>query len=81
MHKAPEWSQLNKTNTGALERNGPIGQTRPVERPHIARNDAPERMISQGRKQKMGHPNVHKAPRWSQLSKIDTGALEQNGAT
>ena len=29
----------------------------------------------------MGHSNVHKAPRQSQLSKTDTGALELNGLT
>ena len=39
---------------------------------------APERTMPQGIKWKMGHPNVHKEPGWTQLSKTDTGALEQN---
>ena len=29
----------------------------------------------------MGRPNVRKAPGWSQLRKIDTGALKGNGLT
>ena len=29
----------------------------------------------------MSHPNVHKAPRQSQLSKTDMSALERNGPT
>ena len=37
--------------------------------------------MPQGSKQKMGHLNMHKAPEWSQLSKTDTGTLEQNGPT
>ena len=75
VHKALEWSQLSKTDTGALERNGPT-RTRPVGRPHTARHNVPDRTMPQGIKWQTGHPNVHKAPRWSQLRKTDTGALE-----
>ena len=37
--------------------------------------------MPQGSKWKMGHLNMHKAPRRSQLSKADTGALERNNMT
>ena len=81
LHKAPGRSQLSKTDMGTLERNGPT-RTRPVGQPHTTRHDALDRTnMPQGRKKKMRRPKVHKAPRWSQLSKIDIGALEQNGPT
>ena len=38
-------------------------------------------MMPQGRKWQTGHPNVHKAPEQSQLSKTNTGALERNDPT
>ena len=37
VHKAPEQSQISKTDTGALERNGST-RTRPVGRPHMVRH-------------------------------------------
>ena len=80
VHKAPGWSQLSKTDKGALERNDPT-RTRPIRRPRTARHGAPDRMMSQGIKQKMGHRNMHKAPGHSQLRKTDTGALERNVLT
>ena len=44
------WShELRKTDTGTLERNGP-NRTRPVGRPHTARQGTPDRTIPQGRK-------------------------------
>ena len=35
----------------------------------------------ENQKWQTGRPNMHKAPRLSQLSKTDTGALERNGLT
>ena len=62
VHKAPQRLELSKTNTGTLERNGPT-QMRPIERPYTTRQYcAPERTMLQGRKRKMGCPNVHKGP-------------------
>ena len=80
MHKAPRWSQLSKTNTGALKWNGPTRMRR-VGWPYTAWHDAPKKIMPQGRKSKMGHRNMHKAAEWSQLSKIDMGTLERNGPT
>ena len=73
--KAPRWSQLNKTDTGALKRNDPT-RMRPVERPHMARHGTPDRTMPHGSKWKMGCSNVHNAPGWSQLRKNDTGTLK-----
>ena len=75
MHKGPRWSQLSKTDTGALEQNGPT-RMRPVGRPRTARHGTPDRMMPQGSKQKTGRSNMYKALGQSQLSKTDTGALE-----
>ena len=75
LQKELKQSQLNKTDTGALERNGPT-QMPPVRQPHTTRHDAPDRMMPQGSKQKTGRSNMHKAPELSQLSKINMGALE-----
>ena len=80
VHKAPRQSQLSKTDTGTLERNLPT-RTCPVERPHMAQHGTPERTMPQGRKWQTGHPNMHKAPGKSQISKTDTDALERNGST
>ena len=66
MHKAPGWSQLSKTDTGALKRNSH----------HKAQHDAPDQTMPHGTKWKTGRPNLPKAPVWSQLRKTDTGALE-----
>ena len=77
VHKAPGQSQLNKTDTGGLERNDPT-QTRPVGRPHMVQHGVLDRTMPQGIKWKMGRLNMHKAPRRSQLSKTDTGALKRN---
>ena len=38
-------------------------------------------MATHGCKWKTGHPKVHKAPGWSQLSKSDTGTLGPNDPT
>ena len=80
MHKALGRSQLSKTDTGALKRNGSTKTRLVGRRPHTARHDAPDRTnMTHERKHKMGHPNVHKALEQSQLSKTDTGTLEKNG--
>jgi len=68
VHKAPGCSQLSKTDTGSLQRNG-MTRTRLVRRPHTARHDAPDRTMPHGRKWQTRRPNLHKAPRRSQLSK------------
>ena len=80
MHKPLGKSQLSKSDMGALERNN-LTRPRLVRRPHTARHGMPDRTMPQGRKQKIGHPNVNKAPRRSQLSKTDTSALDRNGPT
>ena len=80
MHKALGQSQLSKIDTGALEQNDTT-RTRPIGRPHTVQHGTPDRTMPQGRKWKTSHLNVHKAPRQSQLSKIDTGTLELNGPT
>ena len=80
VHKALKQSQVRKSHMGALRPNDPT-QTRLVGCPHPARHDAPNRMDAHGRKWKMGRPNMHKTPGWSQLSKSDTGALGPNNPT
>ena len=75
VHKAPGQSQLSKTDMGTLEQNGPTS-TCLVGRRHTVRHGAPNRTMPQGNKPKIGCPNVHKAPTWSQLSKTDMGTLE-----
>ena len=81
IHKAPGQSQLSKTDTGTLERNGPT-RTRLIGKPHTTRRDALNRTnMPQESKQQMIRSNVHKAPGQSQLSKTDTNTLEQNDLT
>ena len=80
MYMAPGWSQISKTDTGALELNDPT-RTCLVGKPPTMRHHVPDRMIPQGIKLKTGFLNVHKAPGWSQLSKTDMGTLERNNLT
>ena len=75
VHKEPGWSQITKTNTGALQQNDPT-RTGPVGQPHMARHDAPDQKMPQGIKWQTGFPNVHMALEQSQLRKTDTGTLE-----
>ena len=75
VHKAPRQSQLSKNDTDALEQND-LTRTRLVGRPHTTGHGTHDRMMPQGIKWETGFPNVHKALRWSQLSKTDTGTLE-----
>ena len=80
VHKPPGWSQLSKIDTGTLERNNAT-QTCLVGRPHMEQHGPPDQTMPQWRKQQMGHLNMNKASRQSQLNKTDTGALEQNVPT
>ena len=61
MHKGPGWSQLSKADTGALKQNN-LTRTCPIGPLHMARHNAPDRMMPQGRKWKTGFPKVHKVP-------------------
>ena len=80
VHKGIGQSQLSKIDTGILERNG-LTRTHLVGRPHTMRHDTPDQTMPQGSKRQTDHPNVNKAPRWSQLSKTDMGALKRNDST
>ena len=80
MHQAPGLSKLTKFYMATLKRND-LTQMRFVAHPHMTRHDTPDRTMPQGSKWKTGHLNMHKALRWSQLRKTDTGTLEQNGPT
>ena len=76
----PPFTRKAKSDKRTLGQNKAT-RTPPSVRPHPGRHGAPPRSDKHWSKRQTGRPDVHKAPRRSQLSKHGTGGLGPNDPT